>query len=83
LQLALEEAAEQDTDFGEEIERLGVRLRDLDAQAGGGAGASSVRNTISGGTVSGPVVQGRDFRRLTITTSPTVPSGTDAEPGKD
>jgi hypothetical protein len=34
------------------------------------AGAADVENTISGGTFSGPVLQGRDFTGLTFGASP-------------
>jgi len=37
-----------------------------------------VTNTISGGTFSGPVIQGRDVTGLTFT-SPALPSSEDAE----
>lgn len=33
-------------------------------------GDGAVTNTISGGTQSGPILQGRDFSNLTFTTSP-------------
>ncbi|MFE5681381.1 hypothetical protein ACFQ7B_38515 [Streptomyces erythrochromogenes] len=37
-------------------------------------GDGQVNNTISGGTIEGPAVMGRDFSGLTITTSPPPPA---------
>ena len=43
----------------------------------------NVENTISGGTFSGPVLQGRDFTGLTFGTSPAAPESRpkDTDPG--
>jgi hypothetical protein len=40
----------------------------------------SVRNTISGGTFSGPVLQGRDFTGLTFGASPAAPPSRPEDP---
>ena len=40
-----------------------------------------VTNTISGGTFSGPVLQGRDFSGLTFGASPTAPAPRAEDPG--
>ncbi|MFD3843027.1 hypothetical protein ACFWWC_43445 [Streptomyces sp. NPDC058642] len=41
-------------------------------------GDGAVTNTVSGGTQSGPVVQGRDFSHLNFTTPPPPPSSAGA-----
>ena len=40
----------------------------------------SVKNTISGGTFSGPVLQGRDFTGLTFDASPAAPASPPEDP---
>ncbi|MFI0821534.1 hypothetical protein ACH4TX_39275 [Streptomyces sp. NPDC021098] len=55
----LVERSRQDPEFGRD---LAAWLREFGGPAEGGAGsAGSVHNSVSG-TISGPVVQGRDFR---------------------
>ncbi|MFI6976965.1 hypothetical protein ACIBSV_00090 [Embleya sp. NPDC050154] len=54
-------------------------LLDELAPAGEG-GSGAVHNTISGGTQLGPVVQGRDFDRLTFN-APGIPPSVDRDPG--
>ncbi len=41
----------------------------------------SVTNTITGGTFSGPVLQGRDFSNLTFGTPPATPASRQGGPG--
>ena len=56
-------------------------VREMLAQAGVSA-AGNVSNTISGGTFSGPVMQGRDFSGLTFGATPTAtarPENSDAD----
>ena len=45
-----------------------------DADGAGREQSGSVKNTISGGTFSGPVLQGRDFTGLTFGASPAAPA---------
>jgi hypothetical protein len=45
-----------------------------------GEKAASVENTISGGTFSGPVLQGRDFTGLTFGASPEAPRPRPGDP---
>jgi hypothetical protein len=48
----------------------GASGEELGSDGGGAADTGAVRNTISGGTFRGPVVQGRDFTGLSFGASP-------------
>jgi hypothetical protein len=59
--------AGSDADFRQALEAWWEQASPVRASTG------DVRNTISGGTQQGPVVQGRDFRNVSIGTAPAAP----------
>jgi hypothetical protein len=59
--------AEADLEFRQELEGWWEQARIVRT------GVGNVANTISGGTQYGPVLQGRDFTGLSISTVPVVP----------
>ncbi len=69
--------AEGDSGFRQALEAWWAETTQI--QVGGG----SVANTVSGGTFSGPVVQGRDFIGLTVGSPATLPpTQPHQEPGR-
>lgn len=71
LSTALSERAARDTEFSAALHRWHDQARLVRT------GDGEVSNTISGGTFSGPVLQGRDFSGISFTTSPHPSPGTD------
>ncbi|MEV0961224.1 hypothetical protein AB0J25_01140 [Streptomyces sp. NPDC049910] len=69
LSIALAVRAAVDEEFGNELRQWHERAKLV--RTGDGA----VINTISGGTQNGPVMQGRDFSGISITTAPPSPAG--------
>jgi hypothetical protein len=67
VRLALEQAAEQDPEFAEALRGLVQELHELTT---GSATGGAANNAISGGTFSGPVLQGRDFSGLSFASPP-------------
>ncbi|MFE2302456.1 hypothetical protein ACFXAW_30180 [Streptomyces sp. NPDC059445] len=78
LSIALRQRAMADAEFSAALQRWHEQARLVRTGDGDGAGAGDVSNTISGGSFSGPVLQGRDFSDLSFTTSPPP-----ASPGSD
>ncbi|NYI03862.1 hypothetical protein [Allostreptomyces psammosilenae] len=77
LSTALAVRAAVDADFHAGLERwreLARLVRTGDGEA---------RNTISGGTFHGPVLQGRDFSGTSFTTPPPPPAGSDTPSTQD
>ncbi|WP_326585458.1 hypothetical protein OG889_45190 [Streptomyces sp. NBC_00481] len=68
LSTALNERAATDTEFSAALQRWHNQARLVRT------GDGEVSNTISGGTFSGPVLQGRDFSGISVTTPPPPPS---------
>lgn len=68
LSTALAVRAAVDGEFGNELRRWHEQAKLVRT------GDGEVINTISGGTQNGPVVQGRDFSGISITTTPPPPS---------
>ncbi|HUN35195.1 MAG TPA: hypothetical protein VMU95_24600 [Trebonia sp.] len=62
---AIAEAAEEDQRFAGQIQALVEAIAQRETAIGAGS-PEAVRNLISGGTQSGPVIMGRDFGRVTI-----------------
>ncbi|MFB6839909.1 hypothetical protein [Streptomyces sp. NPDC056361] len=65
LSTALAVRADRDTDFRDGLDAWRERARQVVVSDGG-----TVNNTVSGGTQTGPVLQGRDFSGVTFTAAP-------------